>query len=487
MSGLRVEAPHICIPPFPISPPDVKAPAFSAYRVKGIRTRTLRRGDCTTQICSDYNEQFLIQIEGHAPKESVNQPIPSSKAWDIGDLGGTWAEPPAVGEVEYPQLVPPFRRLVWATEEFQRSRREALSFGRTKRLFEQLRITLGLKTSFPGLHRSGHGEGALPYTYPASVRKTQSNHDETGQMESCVLLAKTESSVRGLLALARRIVEAEWDLAPAIELARMTAAFLAFLLHFKVLEETDYSAPISRALMIAQAAPEELKASKRLEDIVGDPLGWNLLCWMAWGDHYASSERARGESAKGREREIQSSDGGWGLSELSPQDQFTVQPDQARHLLETRFTKLIFHEVKVLSYIPFSRRKVKAIVAPSSPGESDNFRDTHWRVTTVAAPWTDDESWSHQTAHVSEVNQAQLPNQIDFEAEKQRGEEPTEIDIWIDGTDFEYDWTSVIGSGLRGRWALIGDSEQSAWWVFKARDYILPRFWQPINAGPRKM
>ena len=75
----------------------------------------------------------------------------------------------------------------------------------------KMRFVLGLKTSLPGYHTPGIGLDAVPYRYPAEIRRTQLPFSDDLMMEgSCPLLRATVPAVRGLLALARKEAEAGW-------------------------------------------------------------------------------------------------------------------------------------------------------------------------------------------------------------------------------------------------------------------------------------
>ena len=71
-----------------------------------------------------------------------------------------------------------------------------------------MRNAFGLRTEFPVSHVSGSGPDAQEYRPP---RGGASLGKEGG--EECVLLSKTDASVRGFLALARKEAEAGWQVA----------------------------------------------------------------------------------------------------------------------------------------------------------------------------------------------------------------------------------------------------------------------------------
>ena len=74
-----------------------------------------------------------------------------------------------------------------------------------------MRFTLGIKTSLPGYHCPGSGPDAVPYAYPAEIRRIQQAFpDDVNMEDSCPLLTSTVTAVRGFLALARKEAEAGW-------------------------------------------------------------------------------------------------------------------------------------------------------------------------------------------------------------------------------------------------------------------------------------
>lgn len=152
----------------------------------------------------------------------------------------------------------------------------------------------------------------------------------------------------------------------------------------------------------------------------------------------------------------------------------------------------------MLGYVPFSRRKVASILPPlaAAPGQP-KFMHTLHRLVTVAAPWTSEERWRAKSAKLSNSDDDEddvVDEDIEpFTLEKEHAtiEEPDTLEIWFEADQFAAGLRqSIVGVGMRGRWAFMDMQGGHQWWTFKAKDcelipeyqliytVILPAFWQ---------
>lgn len=133
----------------------------------------------------------------------------------------------------------------------------------------------------------------------------------------------------------------------------------------------------------------------------------------------------------------------------------------------------------MLGYIPYSRRKVTSLSLPMLDRSVDEpaFMHKLHRLTTVAAPWTPEERWrspaevGDSDGEDDDVGENGSEQEV-FELEKEEATitQPETIDIWFEADQFPGDAKSLVGAGLRGRWALMGVAGGKQWWTYKAKD-----------------
>lgn len=127
----------------------------------------------------------------------------------------------------------------------------------------------------------------------------------------------------------------------------------------------------------------------------------------------------------------------------------------------------------MLGYVPFSRRKVTAVHDPNADAAPGSLESMFWRVDTVAAPWTIEENWRHvQIVEYSDSDDetSSLNTSVEeLEKENATIAEPNVLTIFCDLSGFSRP-ESLVGCGLRGRWALFGTDDGEKWWAFKAKD-----------------
>lgn len=131
-------------------------------------------------------------------------------------------------------------------------------------------------------------------------------------------------------------------------------------------------------------------------------------------------------------------------------------------------------EVKMLQYLPYSRRRVVEIRVPSG-SHTVSFQSQLYELITEPAPWTREERWRSRGPQVySEDLDDDGPSEATdpgpLEKEEATITEPARLSIWAESEAFGSGIPAdLIGIGLRGRWALMGTAE-TAWWTFKAKD-----------------
>ncbi|WWC70987.1 uncharacterized protein I206_104940 [Kwoniella pini CBS 10737] len=442
--------------------------------------------------------------------------------WKIGN-DPTWQEPEGTSRADYDQSIPPFQRLLSAVSDFEFSRQAGLLPTRDRRLFGLLRDQLGLRRRYPGRHWPGSGEHGLPYiglassandkaeavksSFEAEGSISPDDHESDPVEEVCVLLSKTELSVRGLLALARKETESGWNFEPAHRFTVIAAAFLSYLVHYNVLSEPQLNACLQRATCIARSAPQALLDAKALEDWIGLAIGWNRASWTLFGGTWGGAERGGLEKEAvlwGEQNQYNCTanetesgdDGGWLVEPIvDPRPQPLTQAQARPHLPHT-LQPLVMEDVSLVGYLPFSRRRIVSILSPpNTTSDSPSYTRACHRIVTVPAPWTMAERWRNQRPTSNgEVSGIGIEDDFDergdaaplpLDQETPTIAEPAELVIWVESKIFDDDpnlANRLVGAGLRGRWGLMGDRDGSLesytqWWTFKAKDYILPSFW----------
>ncbi|KAK4687993.1 conserved oligomeric Golgi complex subunit 2, partial [Tremellales sp. Uapishka_1] len=374
------------------------------------------------------------------------------------------------------------------------------------------RSALGIRPEFPGPHWPGSGVDGDPFRYTARAKQdwdplqfSQAPFlDERNykNQEVCVLLSKPMTAIRGFLALARREAEAGWDFEPALKLARIVAAFMSYLTHYKVISDPYLEPSILRATALARAAPQKLIEAKKLEDTLSLGTSFNRAMWSVWGGTYGSAERARAnthdqgdhDSVKVQKQEVEmdKEDGGWGVQELSDDRPDPLSAKEAMPMVQPAVSPLLAKDLKLLHYLPYARRRVSAVYPPLPPSaDLPAYASNLYRLVTVPAPWTPEERWKvprYKTHdNMEEAGRSDFLEEkesMPLEEEKATMPEPDELIIWVEEsvlTDTNTRGQELVGMGLRGGWGMVGKpggQEYESWWVFKAKDFVLPSFWQ---------
>ncbi|RXK40311.1 hypothetical protein M231_02425 [Tremella mesenterica] len=436
----------------------------------------------------DSRGNLLVSIQG-GPSGSLSAPkkvvLRRSDCLKLGNEEEEWVEPDGTSLASYYQSTPPFTRVLTALQEFLSSRVEEFLFARNKRLFDLMRNALSLRSDVPGPHWPGSGPNGQPYIPPARVARSdhwgslKSPHhvEYHAPQEICFLLSRTEASVRGFLAMARKEAEAGWDTGPAIKLAHITASFLGFLVHHEVLPEVQLQESIRRAFTLARSAPRHIANAKVVEDAVAASLGWNRALWVAHGGTYGQAERGGME----READVHDSapladeedDGGWKVHRVLPG-------------LATLYSPFKHEEVNMLQHLPYSRRRIVDVLPPMEPSAiTPPYASGLLRLVTAPAPWTKEEGWRRSRMEDTlEVDPEPQDEGVGpLEREKPTIEEPAEIIIWAEPEKLAgLMREDILGMAIRGRWALFGSQEPTMplrqWWAVKLQDYVLPNFWQ---------
>ncbi|KAK8858805.1 hypothetical protein IAR55_003035 [Kwoniella newhampshirensis] len=419
--------------------------------------------------------------------------------WRIGDPSMSWEEPEGTSLSDYNPAIPPFTRLLSATRDFIQSRDAGFQFQRDKRLFNLLRNTLGLRSDFAGNHWNGRGPAGMPYNPPRSTgddrRGRQQNvpircdkSDNDAMNEVCVLLRLPETSIRGFLALARKEAEAGWDFGPALKLSQITAAFMSFLAHYDVISEPQLKPAFQKATNIARSAPQQLVDAKYLEEAIARGTGWNRACWTVWGGSYGGAERGglEKEDSAWATRSVGgediSDDGGWTIPTVIDDRPEPMSKGKALPHLTPLIHPMYLSEISLIHYIPYSRRRIVAVLPPVVDTAAPPYSTRCHRLVTVPAPWTAEEKWRVHPAHFEDESlddDADASANFDLDDEHATIDEPDEIIIWVESSLLSQNFPTVgklIGMGLRGRWGLmgaksVGHTEYHQWWTFKAKDF----------------
>lgn len=167
----------------------------------------------------------------------------------------------------------------------------------------------------------------------------------------------------------------------------IVAAFLAYVVHYKVFPEEPFASRFEKAAILARTAPRLLNDSIRVEDALEKHKGWNSGTWNLWGGQYGEAGRgdlqagvwpvASGISAD--RDEAHKLDGGWGSE---PGKRLSTHPFR-KLTLESTFQprRSRFWYVNWLE-VPLPR----LIVPQSSPISrrwSDRFRSTKWSCSNI--------------------------------------------------------------------------------------------------------
>ncbi|OCF44367.1 hypothetical protein I317_01812 [Kwoniella heveanensis CBS 569] len=439
--------------------------------------------------------------------------VSKEDCWKIGQPDSGWEEPAETTLSDFDVSIPPFTRLLSATRDFLYTRHEEFQFDRNKRLFILLRNALGLKAEFSAHHWPGHGPDGARYVPPSAVRRHQTadwgGSSEDGEEapsrgasaeydpldEACALLRVPEISIRGFLALARREAEAGWHFEPAFKLTVITAAFMSFLTHHKVLSEPALSAAFERAAYIARSAPQQLIEAKQLEDAIGFGSGWNRGCWTIWGGNYGGPERGGLEKEENQwgsssnvvdeQAEKDADENGWTVDPVIDDRPEALTKEQALPHILPLLEPLSKEATRLVHYIPYARRRVTSVLPPLQAGPGVPVYATRsYRLITVPAPWSPEEKWrAHKPRFDDEVSDEDANDDADEEApldldqERASIEEPAELTVWVEKQAVpDAIVPKLVGMGLRGRWGLMGrsgeddQSDYSQWWTFKAKD-----------------
>ncbi|WWC88441.1 uncharacterized protein L201_003352 [Kwoniella dendrophila CBS 6074] len=461
----------------------------------------------------------------HRKKDATGRPgfrVPQEDCWKIGH-DSSWLEPEGTSKSLYDESIPPFSRLLSAVQDFEYSRHSEFQFHRNKRLFQLFRNALGLKSSFRGNHWPGSGPYGVEYVGPKShaMRDNEfapSAFDDNDQSsvpneveEVCVLLRKPEISIRGLLALARREAEAGWHFEPAHKFTVIAAAFMSFLIHYEVFPEASLKNELVRARDIARSAPQALLDAKALEDTISHGPGWNRAAWTLYGGAWGGAERGglekevitwgsqntadhsdKEESTKDEET---SDNGGWSVEPIIDDRPAPLGKDEVISSHSRLTHPLNPERVSLIQYLPFSRRRVVAVLPPAEPrADIPAYASRCHQLVTVPAPWTPNEKWrilrpkfddEGSEDEESDSGGPAVTTSHPLDQEKATIDEPDKVSIWVESHLFDDNpglAERLPGAGLRGRWGLMGQEEGSEtnytqWWTFKAKDYILPAFW----------
>lgn len=127
-------------------------------------------------------------------------------------------------------------------------------------------------------------------------------------------------------------------------------------------------------------------------------------------------------------------------------------------------------DLALRGYIPFSRRRISAILPPLVEG-SLAFQSLLWRVITTKAPWTDAEAWRRIMPIEDDDSDDGISSSrttIDLERETATIIEPETLTLWCDLEDVRFR-DNLVGAGLRGRWGLFGSGDME-FWTFKPKD-----------------
>ncbi|WVQ96553.1 hypothetical protein IAU59_003658 [Kwoniella sp. CBS 9459] len=448
--------------------------------------------------------------------------VSKEDCWKIGQPESGWEEPAETTLSDYNGSIPPFNRLLSATRDFLFSRNEEFQFDRNKRLFTLLRNALGLKAEFSADHWPGQGPEGVEYIPPSAFRRRQAadsgDNSEDGEEvtrkassgeydpldEACALLRVPEISIRGFLALARREAEAGWHFEPALKLTVITAAFMSYLVHHNVFSEPNLNAAFKRAADIARAAPQQLVETKQLEDAISLGSGWNRACWTIWGGNYGGPERGglekeenqwgtKSQNVYDEEAEKEADAQGWTVDPIIDERPEPLTREQALPHISILLTPLQEGDVRLIHYLPYSRRSIISVLPPVEPGPGvPTYASQCYRLVTTPSPWSPDEKWrAHKPLFDDEVSdddaiegeEEDVPLELD--QEQPTIEEPAQLTVWVEKQAIPNEIVSkLVGMGLRGRWGLMGragdedGSNHTQWWTFKAKDYVLPAFWR---------
>jgi hypothetical protein len=282
----------------------------------------------------------------------------------------------------------------------------------------------------------------------------------------------------------------------------VASSFINFLQIYDVIPELSEEFVVAATL--ARSATRCLSEAKSLEDVLGKGSNLNRALWAVYGGRWQGPERRGLELEPLPERieqEVETgSDGGWEVDhrafvscprlmsvlDLRPsapsiQDGESIKRKSlitARGTLAASLAPLDPTTVKVLGYVPYSRRKVTSVHPPNSPSADEPaFMSKLHRLVTVAAPWTVEERW-RATDDLAGPDEG--PDDSDVDAESDLNSElekemttitePECIELWCEADQVTCAIESLIGAGLPGRWALIGVEGGSQWWTFKAKD-----------------
>lgn len=262
---------------------------------------------------------------------------------------------------------------------------------------------------------------------------------------------------------------------------------------------------------MAKAASLALVQSKQIEDKIDQPDGLNHAAWVLLGGTYGNRQVVASVIAAEAEKEQvvddDESDGGWSAPDrrwqppVSSADFFQltfrvpawrpslplkvrfipmcfVLTDLAIEVLQPMFDPVPVESLRQVNYLPFSRRKVVAVLPPDTSSNGPAFTKTYYRLRTVPAPWTDEERWREPGRRAREGDGEEEEDEVVeehpaiFEKEEATMEDTGDIDFWIDPAGLDMaDPTWIIGMGFRARWAEIGSSiEGQSWWILKLKD-----------------
>lgn len=140
-----------------------------------------------------------------------------------------------------------------------------------------------------------------------------------------------------------------------------------------------------------------------------------------------------------------------------------------------------FSSVRLQGYVPYSRRRVVQVRPPVTAGKAAHPHEKlFWQIDTVAAPWTPEEKWRYIPPieiSDSDDDDSSTADELELEKEVATVDEPETLTIFCDLPGI-VDPLSLVGAGLRGRWALFGVNDEYKWWAFKAKDC---EYWPAIR------
>ncbi|WVQ75472.1 hypothetical protein IAR50_005097 [Cryptococcus sp. DSM 104548] len=419
------------------------------------------------KAATERKRDFPIVAPNPPGEKKQSRRLNAEDCWKIGDPSSGWVEPAATSSKDFDISIPPFTRLINATQEFMQSRDAEIQTRENRRLFGILRDQLGIRSLFLGRHWPGSGPNAALY----ALKKRRYVHDNAPVLlptpagvrvdEACVLLREPERSVRRLLTLARMKLDSPWDQAPVLNFLEITAAYFSYIAHWNVFPEANLHKSFKKVASIARSAPKKWKEANQLEGAVTKQDGWNRACWAVWGGEFSGPEELGPEKpaevegqavAEVVEEEGDEDAGPWAVDPIVDKRPAAPTPDQALPVVKNLLSPRSHFNIRLLRTIPYASRIVVAVLPPLPVDPyTPRFTTQLHRLVTIKSP----------------------------AATSREGDEPEpdEIVLWVEGKGLlDNGGNQLVGMTLQGRWGLLGEEENEdrSWWAFKARHCVLP-------------